>query len=182
MLVNCLECEVQFNKSPKEIRRSQNHYCSRSCAAKRNNRLYPKRKALQKTVEGRICPDCAGPKDILAISCRACKRFRSLRLQMIRPLSDFLRMEGSTYRYNRVRELARRAMHLWNLDKKCQICDFDQVVEVCHLKPVKDFSVDTKLEEINSKDNLVYLCPNHHAMLDKGLLAASERFELSSSG
>ena len=27
-----------------------------------------------------------------------------------------------------------------------------------------------QIKKINNLDNLIYLCPNHHAMLDKGLL------------
>lgn len=54
--------------------------------------------------------------------------------------------------------------------KECKICGFTPVVQVCHIRAIKDFSEDTSMGTVNSLDNMVYLCPNHHAMLDKGLL------------
>lgn len=54
--------------------------------------------------------------------------------------------------------------------KCCAICDFDVIVEVCHIKAVSDFTKDSPLREVNALSNLIYLCPNHHAMFDKGLL------------
>lgn len=51
----CHECQVKFFKNPREIRKSKTgkHFCSRSCAAKHNNKLFPKRE-----VEG-SCFNCS---------------------------------------------------------------------------------------------------------------------------
>ncbi len=54
--------------------------------------------------------------------------------------------------------------------KECQICGFDVVVEVCHIKAIAGFPETALMGEVNSLDNLVYLCPNHHAMFDKQLI------------
>lgn len=53
---------------------------------------------------------------------------------------------------------------------KCAICGYDKHVEVAHIKPVSDFNDDTKISEINSLDNLIGLCPNHHWEYDNGIL------------
>ena len=45
-----------------------------------------------------------------------------------------------------------------------------KILEVHHLKGILQFDEDTLIKEINSEDNLVWLCPNHHAMLEKGLI------------
>jgi hypothetical protein len=36
--VICLNCKIEFSKYPQEIKRNQNHFCSRSCSATFNNK------------------------------------------------------------------------------------------------------------------------------------------------
>lgn len=53
---------------------------------------------------------------------------------------------------------------------KCAICGYDLYVEIAHIKAVSDFPGDTLISEINSEDNLIALCPNHHWEYDHGIL------------
>lgn len=53
---------------------------------------------------------------------------------------------------------------------KCAICGYDVHVEIAHIKAVADFPGDTLISEINSEDNLIALCPNHHWEYDHGIL------------
>ena len=47
---------------------------------------------------------------------------------------------------------------------KCFICGWDEAPnDVCHLIPVKDGGKETI-------ENMILLCPNHHRMLDRGLI------------
>lgn len=46
---------------------------------------------------------------------------------------------------------------------KCAVCKFDEVVEVHHRKPRRAGGGD-------NIENLILLCPNHHAMADRGML------------
>lgn len=46
---------------------------------------------------------------------------------------------------------------------KCAICKFDEVVEVHHIIP-KSLGGGDEME------NLILLCPNHHALADRGML------------
>lgn len=39
-----------------------------------------------------------------------------------------------------------------------------------YIKKISSFELKNKLEEINSLENLVYLCPNHHWELDNDIL------------
>lgn len=57
-----------------------------------------------------------------------------------------------------------------NIEKKCKICDYSNHVEICHIKSVSSFSDSTLISEINSVDNLLILCPNHHWEFDNGLI------------
>ena len=65
---------------------------------------------------------------------------------------------------------ARRVYQNSDKPKQCIICGYDKHYEVAHIKAVADFSDDTLVSEINSKNNLIALCPNHHWEYDNGLL------------
>ena len=58
----------------------------------------------------------------------------------------------------------------YKVDNKCAVCGFHVVTEVCHKKPVAAFAETALMGQVNSRTNLVYLCPNHHAMLDRGII------------
>lgn len=47
MLIECQCCGNEFNKTPSQIKKTLNHFCSRSCAAKVNNKKHPKRRKLK---------------------------------------------------------------------------------------------------------------------------------------
>lgn len=53
---------------------------------------------------------------------------------------------------------------------KCKICGYTHHVEVAHIKSVSEFSENSTIREINSIDNLIGLCPNHHWEYDNGIL------------
>ena len=60
-----------------------------------------------------------------------------------------------------------------DVEKVCAYChnhEFDGILEVHHIKGITKFDPHTKVSEINSKENLVWLCPNHHRMLEMGLI------------
>jgi predicted restriction endonuclease len=56
-----------------------------------------------------------------------------------------------------------------NKYKKCYSCDYDKHIDICHIKPVAGFSDNCKLSEINSIENLIALCPNHHKEFDRNI-------------
>ena len=53
------------------------------------------------------------------------------------------------------------------LKNKCEICNFTRYSENCHIIP-KRIGGSKKIE------NILRLCPNHHKMLDYGLLTKEE--------
>ena len=65
---------------------------------------------------------------------------------------------------------AREVFFNANVEHKCSICGYDKHVEVAHIKPVSEFDENTPIFEINSINNLIALCPNHHWEYDNGIL------------
>ena len=66
MLVTCLNCNIKFEKSKSNIKKSPNHYCSRSCACSANNKKNPRRKP-----EG-TCIKCGVPCKSSRQKCPKC--------------------------------------------------------------------------------------------------------------
>ncbi len=144
----------QETKNPK--------FCSRSCAAKVNNVLVPKR---------RPCGLCSVCGIAIPRRNRYCLEHRPNkpldRSQPIRTVAD-----GSDHpacRYARLRQDARRH-YLSANPYRCVQCGYDKHLEVSHKRPVSSFSLDTPIAVVNALDNLVGLCPNHHWEFDHGLL------------
>ena len=153
---NCLHCG-QETTNPK--------FCTRSCAASYNNRLYIKRPSLKTT-----CPDCGGRKRADALRCHHCKVVCNLGVQLSRTLEDCTYPGPASVRWSHVRKVARRVLKLSGRSEACVVCGFDIAVECCHIIPISSFPDDVLLSEVNSLSNLVYLCPNHHLMFDRGLI------------
>lgn len=165
MIVNCKNCNIEFEKANKDIARSKNHFCSRSCAAKYSNTRFPKRKSIHTSGS---C-GCGGQKDYKSKTCHECF-VKAVHLRVgKKTIGKVLGTGASRAKHNQVRYLARRTMELSGQMKKCNYCDFTDVVEVCHRKAISSFALTDLISTVNSIDNLIYLCPNHHALLDRGI-------------
>ena len=159
---NCAGCG---KKIPKKKDRRQ-IFCSRSCAAIRNNSLSPKR--IRRV---NVCSCCGKPKSKDSKLCQQCRWQTALEIRNARPIRDFFRGEKyAAIKFVEIRRYARQALECQGREKNCEKCGFAVYVEACHLRPITDFPSDTPLGVVNALNNLKYLCPNHHAMLDNGLL------------
>lgn len=78
---------------------------------------------------------------------------------------------------NQIRSDARKVIQ--NRPRVCANCNYDMYVEVCHLKPIARFSKDSSLCDINSPENLAYLCPNCHKLLDTGKIQANPEWTVN---
>jgi transposase-like protein len=58
--------------------------------------------------------------------------------------------------------------------RKCNCCHYDKHYEICHIKAVADFDDNALLKDINSPDNLIALCRNHHKELDRNVKTLDE--------
>ena len=73
-----------------------------------------------------------------------------------------------------IQKNARSVYQNSNKPQHCVVCGYDKTYEVAHIKAVSDFDDDTLVSEINSVDNLIALCPNHHWEFDHGQLDVNE--------
>lgn len=168
---HCKECgkviEVLDNQRVADVRKKQ--FCSHSCAASYNNR------GRIKHDENKICPRCGKPKHKDSEMCRSC--WEELNGIGNKTLGYYT--SGQKYLSSKCQEIrtnARRVLESSEREKVCQYChnhEFDAILEVHHLKGILEFDEDTLIKEINNENNLVWLCPNHHIMLEKGLISLS---------
>jgi len=147
----CLSCNI-ITKNPK--------FCSRSCAAKYNNKI-PKR-----ILEGQ-CETCTLKISSTRKYCKKCFNLKFSAKDMTLKEAIYTHTHKSSA-YSLVR--ARARMRYKTKNNKCYNCGYDKHIEVCHIKPISSFSEDTLLSTINQDKNLIALCPNCHWEFDNGLL------------
>ena len=151
-------------------------YCSRSCAIKISNRTTPRRKSKPLTK----CIKCT---NIVANRytdyCEECRKRGVNRCRAsMKPISERTIAEAiaaqthsrGANRYNAIRSNAQIIYKAETRNAKCENCSFDQHVEVCHIKAVSEFSLDTLVSTVNSRNNIAFLCPNCHWLLDHSKL------------
>ena len=168
MRVLCENCSVEFERKPSQISKVNRVFCSRKCAISYNNRKHPKRKKTKT-----ICGDCGGSKSYGSARCQSCKNRKVFIEVGNSPISNYFlgKKSASRAKYNPIRKWARNSMEYWNIKKECFVCRFSTYVEVCHKIGIATFEETALMKEVNSKDNLIYLCPNHHILYDMGLLS-----------
>lgn len=143
----CAHCNTETN-NPK--------FCSSSCSASHNNKLKPKRKLGKHT-----CRTCSVPIRSGYTFCGECfvTRVKDLTLE-----EAIYTNHHKSSAFALVRSRARAVVG--HLPKACVKCGYDRHVEICHIRPVKDFPLSAKMSEVNSPENLLILCPNCHWELD----------------
>mgnify|MGYP000873201064 CR=1 FL=1 len=156
--MQCIHCQTETS-NPK--------YCSRSCSAKYTNTHFPKRKLTQT-----YCKHCGAnlnrknTNDQRTV-CDDCKP----NINDTKTLGDLIyHNHHKSSAFALVRSRARSILNRERITKECIICKYNLHVEVCHIKAISLYSLDTLVSEINNLNNLVYLCPNHHWEFDNKLL------------
>lgn len=164
--VFCKKCNKEFYRNPSELKKSNNHFCSRSCATSFRNK-YRKR----------TCKYCGDKylynKNVCTTnSCQKCVQNREKNYKNL-TIKDYVNSTSvcskhQSYRYHRIRQFAKT----WNSHrpKICQYCGYDLHVEYCHKKHISTFPEDTLLSIVNDSENIFILCPNHHWEFDNGYL------------
>jgi hypothetical protein len=159
------------NKETKNI-----SFCSRKCSNTFQGINNPPRKGTGKGTP--ICKICninhlPGYGYKLCTSCSA-SRFIYSSDPTIGELKDYYKnCKHSTGMQSYIRSNARSTFS--QKEKPiCTNCTYNRHVEVCHIKPIRSFTDDSRLSEINNETNLVYLCPNCHWEFDNGLITISK--------
>ena len=95
-------------------------------------------------------------------------------------VNNLTKQELFEQRYNwqsarsNIQKLARKNYQNSDKPKQCIICGYDKHYEVAHIKAVCEFDNNALISEINSIDNLIALCPNHHWEYDNNNLDISQ--------
>lgn len=148
----CKSCgeviRVNDNQKVSEVRKK--YFCNSSCSAKFNNLEREKKQKEEK-------------KEIV----------RPERFSFFNGITKkkFFEKKGIYYKFRA--EIRKHAQYVYEKnkgDKTCKVCGYDKHIQVCHIISVSSFSDESLITEINSKDNLVGLCPNHHWEFDHGYL------------
>lgn len=133
-------------------------FCSRSCSASFNNQKVPRKQKQKK-----YCKHCEQQIFGRRTTCDNCNPsyvdWSKVTLREVRQKAAFQHSA-------RVRQLARKLYRQSNKPQACNVCGYDKHFEVCHKRPINDFSDDSYILEINDLENLVALCPNHHWEFD----------------
>lgn len=144
-MIVCMNCGTLTN-NPK--------FCSRSCSTTAANKNKPKRIAKIYTcfscgcqVQRRrtVCDECTTPKDMTLEEAIYTKHHRSSAFALVR---------------------SRARLVIKGREKVCAHCGYSKHVEVCHIKAISDYPLETKLSIINNPENLLLLCPNCHWEFD----------------
>lgn len=177
--VKCEECgkELKILKGDYNKSETKHFFCNNSCAAKYNNKhrerkindvVWIVKKGYDK------CPICGKLKFYKSELCSECRTKEKKDRIKSRTLGSYI--DGHKYLTTKcgdIRKDARRTIEESKREKVCAYChnhEFDDILEVHHLKGILEFDRNATIGEINHEDNLVWLCPNHHKMLEMGLI------------
>ena len=120
------------------------------------------------------CPICGNLKYKTSKLCSKCRNIEKKEIINNKTLGYYT--EGKQYlatKCNDIRKAARKTLEESSVEKVCAYChnhEYDQILEVHHIKGILEFDKTCTIGEINSIENLVWLCPNHHRMLELGLI------------
>lgn len=149
-------------------------FCSRSCSAKKTNTEAPKRKLSRK------CTKCDSiVKSGRHTLCDSHFQIWKERFKQEMTIEDYTEKESvrgkhPSWIHSHIRQFARSWLSsLVNLP--CAKCGYDKHVELAHIISLSKFDKSTKLNVVNSEENVIQLCPNCHWEFDN--LPMTEEFK-----
>ena len=162
MTVTCSNCGKEFNKNPSQIKRADNNFCSRSCAATVNNKKYKKGGP-------KLQGHCAKCNTVIPKRHKYCETCRTHKIIAFETPIKELFVDPPKWKFARIRNHAKHIAR--KLNQICSHCGYDKHVECCHIKSISKFDPKTYIGIVNGLNNLILLCPNCHWELDNGLLS-----------
>jgi hypothetical protein len=177
-IVKCANCNKEVIKSANQIRKAKHgkNYCSSSCAAIANNKITTEFKK-KKT---KTCKRCTNLVFSNYTYCQECwKILGSIDNLTLYDVAGERAMDAT--RYSPIRARCRRVYEKSDRPKCCMKCGYDKHYEVCHIKPISEFSLESLISEINSEENTVALCPNCHWEFDHGIITKEQIIHINST-
>ena len=165
MLVSCLTCSKEFSKTPSELRKHSNSFCSRSCSAAYNNTLRTKEK-----LPNTVCAACATPlyrepaEQIKHVGLHFCSRtcdstYKTQQNILLWEAGTHTGIKGSVGTSKFVKKHI-----LEQQQNKCAICQLDSIWNGKPLTLQLDHIDGNCLN--NNRNNLRCLCPNCHTQTE----------------
>lgn len=160
----CLRCGEKTN-NPK--------FCGRSCSASFNN---ARGQSPKRNLEG-ACDRCDKSIPTRQKYCRECRievDRENRKVNWETATIDEYKGSGNANeggRYRSIRGASRKSYIESGRPMECFVCGYDVHVDVAHIQAVSSFSGDTLLTVVNSLENLIALCKNHHWEYDNGILS-----------
>lgn len=154
----CTSCKMEFQSSLKN-----KLFCSESC----RKEYYKKHYDYSRNNKD-LC-ECGGFKTRGYNRCKNCvsKTF----ISDDTPIGELIyKNHHKSSAFALIRSRARAYIKRVVENRCCAICQYDRHVEVCHIKGIAEFDLETPICEVNHIDNLLLLCPTHHWEFDNGIL------------
>lgn len=165
LTLRCDKCKKVFYRFPSQSSQSSKNkqstnFCSRSCANSANHeRAQLSKKNPSKPKIEKQCKHCGNTFFVYPYRSRIaefCSRDCFYEYKVKKTDGNYKNYRADI-----------RPSYFRNFPKKCAICDFDIVVSLHHIVPKSEGGAD-------SFENLIPLCPNHHALADRGLIGKAE--------
>jgi hypothetical protein len=160
----CAFCGEAFSRPHRSRTKDAGVVCSVRCSAGLSSQRHA---AARQRGETKIACPCGQIKRTGSRRCQAC------RLQALDPLKDRtlgeLQEAHPRLAYHaKVRGLARAA---YRGPMQCMACGYSLHVDICHVRAIADFPLESTLREVNHPDNLMALDKRCHWEYDHGHLA-----------
>lgn len=187
----CLFCQSAILPQPGKVLTDtrKQKFCNRSCAAKYNNRRFPKRSCA--TSPTGLCATCTtvihykkGKDGTYSVRryCEPCSKIARYAARNFSTEALHQRTKGDLFATRKNWQSARstivrHAALMFRSSGKpnvCVICGYAKHIDICHINDVASFPDSATIGEINASSNLVALCPNHHWEYDNGLIILVE--------
>lgn len=178
--LECQQCGKTFYTQPSR-RKLSNNYCSRTCANQAQSRTLQDMPELRKSkgveLQCKNCENSFHVKPYRAKKAKYCSRACAYASKYGKAQKgsgvDVSGQNNPNFKGTNNRVTSRRNATKY-FGYKCMICNWEIVVDVHHIIPVRDGGS-------NNLNNLAVLCPNHHAMADRGMINPDELTELVAS-
>lgn len=167
MIVTCANtnCNKEFDKKPNQIAKTKHNFCSRSCSVAYNNKKRPKKQRKPS-----FCKECGVEVLLRRTLCDECNPncvdWASITLRDYKSHNCI-----QSNKFRKLRHLSKSAYKRSKKPQQCCNCGYSKHIEICHIKPVYMYDLDTPVSVVNAIDNLIALCPNCHWELDNGLIS-----------
>lgn len=177
----CLHCNKVIEIGDKRICDTKvKKFCNKICFARHNN--FKRKIAF-------TCKHCGAELSTKRKFCNSCLKKIKQSINKNNHLSFVSKLtKGELIKRRKnyqcfrsaIQRMARNIYRDSDNPKSCSICGYDKTYEVCHHKSVAQFSLDSKISEINDINNLIALCPNHHWEYDHNKLVLMPTGQMAS--